>query len=266
VIKLIKKMPTEDRSLNAALNLIKSSNYKVKIRDEIINIKVTETESNALFFTLIILFLLDGLTVLIYFQLLRIIEGIVSLIIEIIIIILLFLTYSQYNDVETIWTINPLNKKIEIVKKYEKRTKKIILNFKEIESIAISRGKFIKNRYYLSLLMNNSKRIKIIYDNEKNCQLIGKKISELVDVPVFDRNFFKIPTIYLNFIFLYLIIMATILSIMDLELILGLLLILFFRNALLLISFIDVYLIKEWVKDSRDYKKKYQNYKKKAVH
>lgn len=249
-------MTKENKSINSQINLIKNANFKITLRNGVISIKVIETESNALFFTLIILFILDGLTILIYFQLLKIIEGIISFVIELIIISLLVSSYSQYNDIEAQWKINSNKKKINLLKVYKERKKEIILDFKNIESICISQGKVIKDRYYLSILLENSKRYKILYDNEQNTRLIGRKISELIDRPMFERSFFKTIILHINFIFLYLIIMAIILSIFDLELILELLMILFFRNIMLLISFIDVYLIKEYIKENRDYKKK----------
>ncbi|TFF90611.1 MAG: hypothetical protein EU548_02155 [Promethearchaeota archaeon] len=244
------------------LSSIKSSYYKVKFNDTSIRVNITETETSSLFFTLIVLFFLDALFVLLYFQLLRIIEGFVSLIIELIIIILLFFAYSHYKNAQVIWEIDGVKKEIRVDKIFKKVSKDFHYDFESIESVAISQGKFIRNRYHISLLLTNSKRLRILYDTKENSKIIGKKISNLMGIPLLKRNYFKSAILYFNIFFLYLIIIAVLVSLMNIELILGFLLIILFRNILLLLSFIDVYLIKEWLIDYKAYKNKIDNYNK----
>ncbi|MEJ2250557.1 MAG: hypothetical protein P8Y97_13005, partial [Candidatus Lokiarchaeota archaeon] len=157
-------MSVENNNLNAKINLIKSSDYYIKLRDDILKIKVEETETSALFFTLIILFLFDALFILFYFQLSKIMEGLISLGIEVILLMLLSFTYSQYKDVQTNWEINPLNKEILIQKQYKNHIKENKLKFRNIESIAISQGRLLTERYNLSILFDNSIRLTIIRD------------------------------------------------------------------------------------------------------
>jgi hypothetical protein len=236
------------------LTSIKSSYYDVKFNETSIQIKISETEASSLFFTLIVLFFLDALFVLLYFQLLRIIEGLVSLIIELIIIILLFFTYSHYKNAQVIWEVNGVKKELSVNKIFKKVSKDFNYEFEAIESVILSQGKFIRSRYHISLLLKNSKRLRILYDNKENSKIIGEEISNLMGIPLLKRNYFKSAILYFNLFLLYLIIIAILVSLMNIELILGLLLILLFRNILLLMSFLDVYLIKEWLIDYKSYK------------
>ncbi|TXT63618.1 MAG: membrane protein of unknown function [Promethearchaeota archaeon] len=229
-------------------------NFEISEDKNKIIVDVDKSESGTIYLVFIVFFSLDTLDLLVAIQIGLIVLGFISLIFDIIIIIFLYIGYSSYKNLKIQWVFSKSKKKVDIIRKSSRIHEKDSLSFGKIEALTISENLYLDNRFIVSCITSSHKRQKMCYGEENDCYSLAKQLSDALNKPIVERNFFGISLIISSSILvLSIILMGLIFLVLSVPLTFEYVFFILLKTTLLMSLLRLIYLLKEHIQEENHY-------------
>ncbi len=229
-------------------------NFDVEYHPEKLLIDVDKSESSTVFLILIYFFILDTLDLFIAIQINLILLGIFSVIFDIIILVFLYSGYSNYKDLNIKWIFNKSIEKLEIYRKSSRIDERNTLSFQNIEAITLSENLYINDRFFVSLITKKHKKQKICNGKREECYDVAKNLSEFLNKPIIQRNFYDKSLIAISSsLFLSISIFFILFFFISIQLIFQYIFFLTLKTIIILCILRIIFLFKEHIKAKNHY-------------
>jgi len=229
-------------------------NFDVEYYPEKLLIDVDKSESSTIFLILIYFFILDTLDLFIAIQINLILLGIFSVIFDIIILAFLYSGYSNYKDLNIKWIFNKSIDTLEIYRKSSRIDERNTLSFQNIEAITISENIFVNDRFFVSIITKKHKKQKMCSGNREECYNVAKQLSEFLNKPIIQRNFYNLSFIVVSFtLFLSILTFFILFFLISIELIFQYIFFLILKTIIIISVLEIIFLLKEHIQAKNHY-------------